>query len=294
MASRSVDDVAAELYAVEPAAFVATRGEAAREAREAGDRELVTAIGKLRRPALAAWAVNLLARDDAAGLGQLLALGEVLREAHQQMRGDALQRLSRQRHGMLAALAGRARQLAADAGHPLGAEAAQQVVQTLGAALADPDAGREVQRGRLVTPLSYTGFGPLPAEMPVTAQRSHPARREALPEDEPAQDELAQHRRARERLEHELAGVRREMVTLARDAQRAVEALERADDAVSDAQRQLAEATERRDSVAQRIQSADSARREAERRVQRVTEQLDELAADEVKQASSSQERKRP
>jgi hypothetical protein len=272
MASRSVDDVAAELYAVEPPAFVAARSEAAREAREAGDRELATAIGKLRRPVVAAWAVNLLARDDAAGLGQLLALGGDLREAHQQMRGEALQRLSRQRHDMLAALAGRARQLAADAGHPLGAEAAQQVVQTLGAALADPDAGREVQRGRLVAPLSYTGFGPLSAETPVTAQPSRPAHRETLPEDE-----LEQHHRARERLEHELAGIRREMVTLARDAQRATQALERADEAVSDAQRQLTEATGRRDSVAQRAQTADRARRDAERRVQRLTEQLDEL-----------------
>ncbi|MDQ4093543.1 MAG: hypothetical protein M3143_09120 [Actinomycetota bacterium] len=271
MASRNLDDVAAELYAVEPPAFVAARSEAVREAREAGNPELATAIGKLRRPALAAWAMNLLARDDAAGLEQLLALGGQLREAHQQMRGEALQRLSRQRHDMLTALAGRVRQLAADAGHPLGAEAAQQVVQTLGAALADPDAGRKVQRGRLVTPLSYTGFGPLSTAKPVTAQPSSPACREAPPEDE-----LAQHRRARERLEHELAGVQREMATLAREAQRAAEALERADDAVSDAQRQLAEATERRDSAAQRAQKADRARRDAEHRVQRLTEQLDE------------------
>ncbi|HZA17699.1 MAG TPA: hypothetical protein VE645_12580 [Pseudonocardiaceae bacterium] len=272
MASRSVDDVAAKLYAVEPPAFVAARSEAVREAREAGNVELATAIGKLRRPVLAAWAVNLLARNDSAGLEQLVALGGELREAHQQMRGEALQRLSRQRHDMLAVLAGRAGQLAADAGHPLGAEAAQQVMQTLGAALADPDAGREVQRGWLVTPLSYTGFGPPSEEMPVTAQRSRPARR-----DVPHEDELAHRRRERERLEHELAGVRREMVTLARDAQHAVEALERADDAVSSAQRQLAEATERHNLVAQRAQTADRARRDAERRVQHLTEQLDEL-----------------
>jgi hypothetical protein len=93
MASRSVDDVAAKLYAVEPSAFVAARSAAVREAREAGDLKLATAIGKLRRPVVAAWAVNLLARDDAAGLGELLALGRDLREAHQQMQGEALQRL---------------------------------------------------------------------------------------------------------------------------------------------------------------------------------------------------------
>lgn len=101
----------------------------------------------------------------------------------------------------------------------------------------------------------------------IAAQRSRPTHQEAPPEDE-----LAQHRRARERLEHELMGIRREMVTLARDAQRAEEVLERADDAVSDAQRQLAEVTERRDSVAQRAKTAG--------RAQRLTEQLNELAAD--------------
>ncbi|MDQ4010623.1 MAG: hypothetical protein M3228_08005 [Actinomycetota bacterium] len=273
MVSRSVDDVAAELYAVEPPAFVAARSAAAREARDAGDRELAGAIEKLRRPALAAWAVNLLARDDVAGLARLLALSEELREAHQQMRGEALQRLSRQRQDMLAALAGRARQLAADAGHPLGAEAAQQVIQTLGAALADPDAGREVRQGRLTTPLRYVGFGPASAEAPAPPERSPSAHRDVPREDEPAH----RRRRERERLQHQLAGARREVVTLARDAQRTAEALQRAEDAVSDAQRQLAEATERCDSMAQRAQTADRAHRDAERRVQRLSRQLDEL-----------------
>lgn len=268
-----VDDVAAELYAVEPPAFVVARTEAARQAREAGDRELADAIGKLRRPALAAWAVNLLARDDAAGLARLLALGEELREAHQQMRGEALQRLSRQRHDLLAALARRACQLATDAGHSLGAEAAEQVAQTLGAALADPDAGREVQQGRLVTPLSYTGFGPASAGATAPPGRSRAAHRDALSEDELAH----RHRRERERLEQELAGARREVVPLARDAQRAAQALERAEGAVADAQRQLTEITERRDSAAQRARMADRAHRDAQRRVQRLTEQLDEL-----------------
>lgn len=94
MATRKVDDVAAELYAVKPSAFVAARTAAARSARDAGDRELAAAIGKLRRPAVAAWAVNLLTRDRENGLTQLLVLGEELREAHQQLQGEALQLLS--------------------------------------------------------------------------------------------------------------------------------------------------------------------------------------------------------
>ncbi|MGH3902552.1 MAG: hypothetical protein ACRDTA_30695, partial [Pseudonocardiaceae bacterium] len=90
MATRNVDDVAAELYAVKPSAFVAART-AARSARDTGDRELAAVIGKLRRPAIAAWAVNLLTRDRGNGLTQLLMLGEELREAAQQLQGEALQ-----------------------------------------------------------------------------------------------------------------------------------------------------------------------------------------------------------
>lgn len=267
MATRSVDEVAAELYAVEPSAFVAARTDAVRAARDAGDRELAAAIGKLRRPALAAWAVNLFVRDGGDGLAQLFVLGEELREAQQQLQGEALQRLSRRRHEVLAALTRRARKLAGDAGHPLGTEAAQQVEQTLGAALADPDAARDVQGGQLATPLSYAGFGPVVAAAPRSSRLQD---RAASPEGE-----LVQPRR-RERLERELAEACCEVAPLTRDAQRAAQALERADDAVADAQRTLAEATERRDVAARRAQVAERGRRDVERRVQRLTEQLDE------------------
>lgn len=274
MTTPSVDDVAARLYEVEPSAFVAARTEAARAARDAGDRELAAAIEKLRRPSLAAWALNLLARDDVAGLARLVALGEELREAQQQLRGDALQRLSRERHEVLAALTRRARKLAGDAGHPLGTEAAHQVQQTLGAALVDPDAAQEMRAGRLVTPLSYAGFGPATPSMPAVAssERAQPTHRGEPREDEPAQRPRTQ----RERLEREVAEARREVAPLLQDAQRAAQALERADDAVADAQRKLTEATERRDAAARHARVAERARRDAERRVQRLTERLDE------------------
>ncbi|MGH3899472.1 MAG: hypothetical protein ACRDTA_14775 [Pseudonocardiaceae bacterium] len=276
MTTRSVDDVAAELYAVEPSAFVAARTEAARTAREVGDRELAAAIEQLRRPALAAWALNLLARDDVAGLARLVALGEELREAQQQLRGETLQRLSRERHEVLATLTRRARKLAADAGHPIGAEAAHQVEQTLGAALADPGAAQEVRAGRLVTPLSYAGFGPAVGSMPAVArsERAQPAHR-----GKPRDEELAQRPRTqRERWERELAEACREVAPLLRHAQQATEALERTEDAVTDARLKLAEATERRDAAARDARVAERTRRDAERRVRRLTERLNEAA----------------
>ncbi|MGH4007977.1 MAG: hypothetical protein ACRDTH_07430 [Pseudonocardiaceae bacterium] len=275
MTSSSVDDVAAELYAVEPSAFVAARTDAARAARDAGDRELATAIGRLRRPSLAAWALNLLARDDVAGLARLVTLGEELRQAQQQLRGDVLQRLSRERHEVLAALTRRARKLAKDAGHPLGTEAAHQVQQTLGAAVVDPDAAQEVRAGRLVTPLSYAGFGPAIPSTPAAAPSERPA--QPAHRGEPHEDERAQRPRTqRERLERELAEARRAVAPLLRDVQRAAQALEQADDAVADAQRKLAEASELRGNAARDARVAERVWRDAERKVQRLAERLDE------------------
>ena len=273
MTTHSVDEVAAELYAVEPSMFVAARTSAVRAARDAGDRELAAAIGKLRRPTLAAWAVNLLSRDRGDELAQLLALGEELREAQPQLRGEALQLLSRRRHEVLAALTQQARKLAGDAGHLLGGEVIRQVEETLGAALADSDAARDVQGGRLVTPLRYAGFGPAGAQSSRSSSRPEPTR--APRRVAPRKDGLPQPPQ-RERLERKLAEARREMILLARAAQRAAERLKRADDTMVDAQRKLAEAASRRDVAARRAHLADRAHRDAERRMQRLTEQVDE------------------
>ncbi|MGH4026328.1 MAG: hypothetical protein ACRDRV_17275, partial [Pseudonocardiaceae bacterium] len=127
MADQALDEVAAELYTVDPAGFVAARNAVVRRARDAGDRDLATAIGRLRRPSVSAWAVNLLVRAAAEEMAELLALGDELRSAQQRLQGEQLRRLNKQRREVVGALAGRARRLAADAGHPLSAVAAAEV-----------------------------------------------------------------------------------------------------------------------------------------------------------------------
>ena len=59
MADRLVD-VADDLYGVAPAGFIAARG--ARAAELSGDKELAARVKELRKPAPAAWVVNLLDR----------------------------------------------------------------------------------------------------------------------------------------------------------------------------------------------------------------------------------------
>ncbi len=70
------DSVADSLYGLDPGGFIAARTEYAAQARESGDRELTAAIGRLRKPTVAAWLVNLLARERADELGVLLELGD--------------------------------------------------------------------------------------------------------------------------------------------------------------------------------------------------------------------------
>jgi hypothetical protein len=159
----TLDEVAAELYALPPEEFTAARGEAVAAARKAGDRELAGRIGALRRPTVGAWLVNLLAHQRPDLIGELLALGAAMRTAQRNLRGDELRELSTQRRGMVSALARESRALAVAAGRgvravlPLG-----EVENTLTAALADPDVAEEVRLGRLVKPVEYAGFGEQP------------------------------------------------------------------------------------------------------------------------------------
>lgn len=162
MVDQHIDDtdrVAAELYSVPPAQFVAARDEAVRHARDNGDRQLAARIGRMRRPTLSAWAVNLLVRAAAPLIEALLDLGDQLRSAQQRLHGEQLRRLNQQRRDAIGALARRAGQLAADAGHPLSGPAVVEIEQTLAAALADQECARVVREGRLTRSLQHVGMG---------------------------------------------------------------------------------------------------------------------------------------
>ncbi|MCC3650012.1 hypothetical protein LIX60_00560 [Streptomyces sp. S07_1.15] len=155
-----VDELAEELYALPPGEFIAARDRAAAAAPR-GERG---AIRALRRPSLAAWAVNLLVREDRSRTELLLRLGAELRTAHQQPAGGGrLRELIGQQRQLVAALARRAGQLTADAGRPVSDAVLREVEDTVHAALADPDAARDMARGRLTRAFPPpSGFGVLP------------------------------------------------------------------------------------------------------------------------------------
>ncbi|MGX5657939.1 hypothetical protein ACWKWC_24420, partial [Geodermatophilus nigrescens] len=152
-----LEEVADELYGLLPGDFVAARTEAARRARAAGDRALATEVAALGKPSTAAWACNALVREQPDEIAGLVELGDLLREAQESLAGDQLRALGTQRSRLLAALTRQARVVAARLGLPLSDAVADQVEQTLRAALADPDAGEALLAGRLTGPLSVSG-----------------------------------------------------------------------------------------------------------------------------------------
>jgi hypothetical protein len=159
----NLDEVVAQLYALPPEEFTVARGEAVAAARKSGDRDLAKQVGALRRPTVGAWLVNLLAHQRPDLISELLALGDALRTAQRNLRGDELRDLSAQRRSMVTALARESRALAVAAGRGVRAALPLDEVQnTLTAALADTDVAEEVRLGRLVKPVEYAGFGEQP------------------------------------------------------------------------------------------------------------------------------------
>ncbi|MFI9753441.1 hypothetical protein [Streptomyces collinus] len=224
------DSVADELYALRPEEFTAARASAMASARTAGDRELAARIGALRKPSLAAWVSNLLVRSSPGEVEPLLRLGEGLRQAHQDLDGAQLRELSRRQHALIRALSLQARQLAKEAGHPIGEGVQREVENTLHAVLADPEAARAWAGGRLTKPLdAAVGF-------PAVAEGARPQRPAPAPSrpggkaSEQQRRRLDRARKEAEAAERELRGLRDEAAAADRaagEAKRQVDALQR-------------------------------------------------------------------
>ncbi|MFP5253922.1 MAG: hypothetical protein ACLGH4_09015 [Actinomycetes bacterium] len=155
----ALEAIAEELYGLVPAEFTAARNEAAKQAKGEGDKALGERIASLKKPSTAAWVVNLLVREDADEIGQMLDVGEALQRAQADLDGDALRELNRQRRKLITVMAQRGRSLARDCGVKVSGAVTEQVEQTLHAAMVDGDAAAAVRTGMLVEPLAPEGFG---------------------------------------------------------------------------------------------------------------------------------------
>jgi hypothetical protein len=146
-----LDAVAAELYVLPPAEFTAARNARAADASSSVAR----GIRSLRKPAVAAYAVNLLARD--GGLSDALELAAALRDAQDDLDAAELARLAPQRRALVAALAAQAAERAAKTGVAVSASAREAIEKTINAAVMDATAAAAVLSARLITPIEAGG-----------------------------------------------------------------------------------------------------------------------------------------
>ncbi len=186
MADMDLDAAVDELYGLAPEEFLARRTALAATAKRAGDVGLARQITALRKPTVAAWAVNLLARRRPDALDRLSELAARLREAQRSLDGPEMTRLGRERTALVDDLVAATAAAVADAGARLSPAAAAAAASTFVAALATQEATEVVLSGRLTRHLEYAGFGevdlrdatarPLrlvPAPAPSVLPRSH-------------------------------------------------------------------------------------------------------------------------
>ncbi|WDG16989.1 transposase [Microbacterium sp. Clip185] len=269
-----VDEVAVALYRLPPDAFTAARDERAATA-DAADAARIKA---LRKPVVAAWAVNLLVAD--GQLVEAIELAAALREAQEDLDAAELRRLGTQRRQLVASLAKRAAALAAEAGHPLADSAREAVAQTINAAVMDARAAAAVLTGRLRKPLDAGALDDLDAAEVVAG--SPLGETAARPASDP--DELAV-RRARKAAER-----------AARDAERTATAVERERVAAEVAERKAREhadllherIAEVRAQLERLVSDADAADAELAHRERRLRE-----AASAAKAAANEAQRAR-
>ncbi|WP_244927546.1 hypothetical protein [Nocardioides sp. W7] len=146
--------IADELYGLDLAEFTPVRDARAKALK---GTELGKQVKALRKPATAAWVVNLLVRHETEQVDQVLAVGAALREAQASMSGDELRALTRQRRQLTAAVTTQARGVAKERGLKVTPAVADQIEATLTAAMVDEGCADAVRSGLLVTALTATG-----------------------------------------------------------------------------------------------------------------------------------------
>jgi hypothetical protein len=159
-----LDIVVDELYSAPREEFIALRKERAKSARAAGESELAGQIDKLAKPTTAAWIANQLAREHATEVRELAALGDALREAHENLDGAEIKSLSHRRTELIRDLVGRAEELG-EAG--LSESVIRELEDIFTRAVADTEVGQALVTGRMTSAKAFapgSGWPSVPAD----------------------------------------------------------------------------------------------------------------------------------
>ena len=236
----TLDEATDHLYSVDLEAFVPERTRLARELRDAGDRSAAEQVAKLKKPTVAAWALNQLARERRRDVDLLLDAGHRLRQAQEGVVGGAdrevFEKAQKTQRDALRRLTQQASQLLGGAS----SQALSQISATLRAAAVSEEGRELLARGRFTTPLEPEGFdvfGALPASPAVRPKKEARTRK--------ANDELKKARERLRELEKEAKAAEREAERLKGEWKQSERAAESARVAVAAAERELTQAQKR-------------------------------------------------
>jgi hypothetical protein len=255
-----------DLYGLPLDRFIPERATLARELRSGGEREQAAVVAALRKPSVAAWAVNQLTRTQRREVDRLWAAGDALRDVQTSvLSGSAdardLRSAAEGERAAVDALVDSARGLLSSGGHELSAATVERVAETLHAAALDDGARTQVIEGRLVRELRHVGLGaglgdpgvgPRPA---AKAPKASTAKSPRAPKVSGAERDAVKARReaeAAERRERETA--HKQARSVERDAAREVDRARRA----------LRTAQERESRAAEALGQAQAAVQEAQ------------------------------
>jgi hypothetical protein len=236
----TLDEATDSLYGADLDDFVAERTRLARELRDAGDGTGSAQVAKLKKPTLAAWALNQLSRRRRRDVDLLLDAGHRLRQAQEGVtRGADRVSFEQAQKTERDAL----RRLTQEAGKLLGGASPAvlaQISNTLRAA-AVSEAGRELlARGRFTKPLESEGFDVLGA-LPV----SRAARPKKRASSRKANDELLKLRARLRELQRNVRAAERKAEKAKAEWNDSERAAESAREGLASAQREVTEAERR-------------------------------------------------
>jgi hypothetical protein len=247
------------LYGLPLAQFTAARDDVVRRLRSGGDRQGADEIKRLRKPTVAAWALNQVHRDDPQGVQELIGAGQRLRDAHERLLAggdrEPLQRAVAEERQLVRDLARHAERQLVAAGQSVSAAVETKLWATLRAVSADSEAGELISAGRLTRDyeISDLGLGLAPAGARIAAkvETGRRSRSEAAADAGVARkirdvrQQLERSRARQQETEQTLEDAQRHAEAARREAARAASALERAEAEADDARASVAETARR-------------------------------------------------
>jgi hypothetical protein len=226
------DDALDRLFRGPLEQFTPQRNALSKALRADGKAKAAEWVKGLRKPSRGAWLVNQLSVRKAEEVRELLALGQQLRAAQEEMLTGAtdrerLRETARRERETIESLLRTAEAIGRE--HGVGSQILTKVGETLQAASNDPDVARAVERGRLTKETRAASVGLLGAGP-------------AAPTRGKKKDRADGKRRAREQRAKRRKEAERKLVAAERKLDRERAALERARERVTDAEHRVHEA----------------------------------------------------